>query len=74
MMQDLGINWGDRYEIEKQVKKKKMTPIVENVPHEETTTVVPVESMEGKGIFTLEERIVSDKNISDTNDTENEHA
>ena len=64
MMQDLG----------KQVEKKKQNPIVENVPHDETTTVVLLESMEGEGNFTLEESIVSDENIlqiSDTNVTEN---
>ena len=74
MMQDLGINWRDKYKVEKQVEKKKQNPIVENAPHDETTTVVLLESMEGEGNFTLEESIVSHENIlqiSDTNITEN---
>ena len=78
MMQDLGVNWGDRYKIEKEVEQVKQNPIhiVENITLEETNAPIPVESMLRDDV-TLEETAISEEpaenilQISDVIDTVN---
>ena len=59
MMQDLGVNWGDRYKIEKQIEQVKQNPIHKSGtrPLEETNTPMHVDSVPGDDV-TLEETAI----------------